>query len=1096
MKTSRSSLLWLALAAWGLLLGGPRAMAEIHPSSDVMLPYFEVDLTNTAQTGRTTLYALCNDGDNPANVRVSLMTNWGISVLDFELTVPAHGVQTANLRDWLLDGKLPNGQTLPADKIAFLRAALSGKMTSDRSLYYGSEVAPGLAVGAISFHIVGSPQPDSLWGDSFVVDPQLGYSEGETLVGLDPLVDPPPMCKRHGIRFLSGGVFDAGTELMISTEQAASPSPTPNPAAAHKIHLTAEFYDEAGALFDIRHLDVMPFERIKVSELKLQQPFGWVELVTDVDSFITGHFSATSIYSSAFHAYCLPEEVSPSGPGIRLRKLTNGTLAEQPPGPSIPVGGKVEWSYLVTNTGTTRLTDITVADSAGVIVSCPGTTLEPGESMTCGAQGTAQACQYANTARAIGKPPLGDSVYSDAISHYYGQEKGAILLKSYINGDDANTLPGVVLKAGDPMHWSYTVTNTGGVKLLGVLLADQHGSSVSCTKGDLEAGESMTCGADGTAAVGSHTFMATAWGTPRCGPAVSASDPTNYTVPTTSGLRIQKLTNGEDANAAPGPKLLVGSGVAWTYVVTNTGNVRLTNVRVTDDKGVAVTCPKTVLDPGQAMTCTATGKAVAGQYQNVGTATATPPSGPDVTASDPSHYFGWAPAISLEKLVNGYEADTKPGPYVVVGSQVLWTYVVTNTGDTALQQIKVVDDQGVAVTCPKTVLQPAESMTCTASGTAVSGQYSNLGTVTGAPEGGTPVVIASDPANYFGYKPAIAIVKKVNGQDANTPPGVMVLKGSTVSWTYQVTNTGDTQLSAVGVTDDQDLDVICPKTVLAPGESMTCTASGKATTGQYCNIGTASGTPSGGTAVTASDPACYYGFSPEIKIKKLTNGEDADTAPGPNVIVGDTVLWTYVVTNTGDVQLTAVKVTDDKGVAVSCPKTVLQPSETMTCTASGKAVAGQYSNIGTATGTPEGGANVTASDPSHYFGQVAGTQGCSHGYWKNHTDSWPPTGYSTTQTVQSVFSAASSYPSYIRNANLLDALSFGGGPDVNGAAQILLIQSVGAVLNASHPGVNYPRTAGQVIADVNSALASGDRDTMLILASALDAYNNLGCPLN
>jgi len=407
MKASRSFLLWLVFAAGGLLLGGAQSLAEIHPSSDVLLPYFEVDLTNTAQTGRTTLFALCNDGDSPANVRVSLMTNWGISVLDFELTVPPRGVQTSNLRDWLLTGKLPNGQTLPADKIAFLKAALAGKATSDRNLYYGTEVTPDLAVGAVAFHIEGSPQPDTLWGDSFVVDPQLGYSEGETLVNLDPLMDPPPMCKRHGIRFLSGGIFDAGTELMFATAQAGSPSASPNPAAVHMVDLTAEFYDEIGHLFDVKRLDIMPFERIKVSELGLQQPFGWVELVTDVESFVTGHFSASSIYSSAFHAYCLPEETTPSGPGIRVRKLTNGTLAEQPPGPSIPVGGKVEWTYVVTNTGTTRLTDITLTDSVGVLVSCPGTTLERGDSMTCSAQGVAQACGYTNTARAIGKPPSG-----------------------------------------------------------------------------------------------------------------------------------------------------------------------------------------------------------------------------------------------------------------------------------------------------------------------------------------------------------------------------------------------------------------------------------------------------------------------------------------------------------------------------------------------------------------------------------------------------------------------------------------------------------------------------------------------------------------
>ena len=53
-----------------------------------------------------------------------------------------------------------------------------------------------------------------------------------------------------------------------------------------------------------------------------------------------------------------------------------------------------------------------------------------------------------------------------------------------------------------------------------------------------------------------------------------------------------------------------------------------------------------------------------------------------------------------------------------------------------------------------------------------------------------------------------------------------------------------------------------------------------------------------------------------------------------------------------------------------------------------------------------------------------------------------------------------------------------------------------ALLNASHPDVAYPRIASQVLVDVNTALASGSRDTMLALAAALDADNNRGCPLH
>jgi LPXTG-motif cell wall-anchored protein/uncharacterized repeat protein (TIGR01451 family) len=111
----------------------------------------------------------------------------------------------------------------------------------------------------------------------------------------------------------------------------------------------------------------------------------------------------------------------------------------------------------------------------------------------------------------------------------------------------------------------------------------------------------------------------------------------------------------------------------------------------------------------------------------------------------------------------------------------------------------------------------------------------------------------------------------------------------------------------------------------------------------------------------------YTYQAPAIDIEKATNGEDADDPPGPTLIIGDPVNWTYVVTNTGEQNLVNVVVTDDRGVAVTCPQNTLAVGEVMTCTASGIAVEGQYANIGTVTGVPEtSGPNVTDSDPSHY----------------------------------------------------------------------------------------------------------------------------------
>jgi hypothetical protein len=121
-----------------------------------------------------------------------------------------------------------------------------------------------------------------------------------------------------------------------------------------------------------------------------------------------------------------------------------------------------------------------------------------------------------------------------------------------------------------------------------------------------------------------------------------------------------------------------------------------------------------------------------------------------------------------------------------------------------------------------------------------------------------------------------------------------------------------------------------------------------------------------GTALQTFGENCQI-VGPAVDIEKLTNGDDADSAPGPTVKIGDPVTWTYVVTNTGTIELTGISVTDDKGVAVSCPSTALPPSQSMTCTGSGVATLGQYRNVGTVTASSPAG-SVTDTDASHYLG--------------------------------------------------------------------------------------------------------------------------------
>jgi hypothetical protein len=111
-------------------------------------------------------------------------------------------------------------------------------------------------------------------------------------------------------------------------------------------------------------------------------------------------------------------------------------------------------------------------------------------------------------------------------------------------------------------------------------------------------------------------------------------------------INIENATNGEDADTPPGPTLPVGSTADFTYVVRNTGNIPLTNVTVTDDQGVIVTCPSgnpiPLLRRGRSETCTCTGSATVspGQYTHRGSATGTAPDGSLYSDNDPSHHFG------------------------------------------------------------------------------------------------------------------------------------------------------------------------------------------------------------------------------------------------------------------------------------------------------------------------------------------------------------------------------------------------------------------------------------------------------------------------
>lgn len=128
--------------------------------------------------------------------------------------------------------------------------------------------------------------------------------------------------------------------------------------------------------------------------------------------------------------------------------------------------------------------------------------------------------------------------------------------------------------------------------------------------------------------------------------------------------------------------------------------------------------------------------------------------------------------------------------------------------------------------------------------------------------------------------------------------------------------------------------------------------------------------------------------------------------------------------------------------------------------------------------------------------EICAEEGCGLGFWKNHHGEWDDTEFSISLKLESVFDKAAEISDGFKDTSLEDALEFHGGDTVEEKAQILMRQAVAAILNASHPDVDYPRDLGDIIADVNAALDSGDQDIMLDLKDELEFDNELVCPLN
>ncbi len=223
--------------------------------------------------------------------------------------------------------------------------------------------------------------------------------------------------------------------------------------------------------------------------------------------------------------------------------------------------------------------------------------------------------------------------------------------------------------------------------------------------------------------------------------------------------------------------------------------------------------------------------------------------------------FGYAlPGIELVKTAgNAADGETE---YIDSPQSVTYTYTYTNTGETHLKDITVVDDNGTpsdtsddfTVCTISGPLAPGDSGTCTASRT-ISADTTNTATVTANPTDGNGTdlpgndVSDTDDAVVDLVSPAIQLVKTADSAaDGDVD---YINSGDDVVYHYTVTNTGDTYLSDITVVDDNgtpsdasdDFTACTISGPLAPGASQSCDYTVSNVTSDVTNIATATGNP-------------------------------------------------------------------------------------------------------------------------------------------------------------------------------------------------------------------------------------------------------------
>jgi len=704
---------------------------------------------------------------------------------------------------------------------------------------------------------------------------------------------------------------------------------------------------------------------------------GDIDNTADVDSDQTGTQQAMAA-----------AELEGQNPSMMVSKTVDNTGGGA--GGTFQAGDTIMYTVEVTNNGNVTLTNVVVSDPLLGLTNEPcAASLAPGES--CQVMGSYMVTQADIDDNGGGDGDIDNTAEGDsdeagpqqamAAAELEGQNPSMMMTKTV---DNTGGGAGGTFQAGDTIMYTVEVTNNGNTTLTNVVVSDPLlGLTDEPCAASLAPGDS--CQVMGSYLVtqadidnnggGDGDIDNTATGdSDQAGPEQASAEAPLEGV---SAMSVTKMVT--NMGTGPGGVFQAGDTIMYTIEVTNDGGVTLDNVVVSDPLLglVNVVCSASL---APAASCQVMGSYMVTQadIDNNGggdgdidnTATANSDQAGPEQASAEAQLVAPDPSMMVTKTVDNTGGGA--GGTFQAGDTIMYTIEVTNNGNTTLTNVVVNDPLlGLADVVCSASLAPGDSCQVMGSYMVTQGDIDDNGGGDGdidntatadSDQAGPEQAMAAAPLE--GPVPAMSMTKTIT--NSGSGPGGTFDVGDTIMYTMEVSNDGNVDLTNVLVSDPLLglTDVVC-SALLIPGDSCQVMGSYMVTQGDIDdngggdgdidNTATANSDQAGPQQASAAAPLVVAG--PDISLDKSAN-------PTTYSMAGDVITYSFLVTNTGNVSLFDIVVSDPliedppNSQMIICPSgnpiPSLAPAASETCTGmytvtQDDVLAGEITNLATVT---------------------------------------------------------------------------------------------------------------------------------------------------